>query len=226
MDDHYKAKECLKFIDDMDIRMLMVGKSTDQKPCYLIFNFLYITTSLWCTQIAHRSPFQYKSQIWSYWLFIIKIRWSCYRLSFIMGIHIQVRRCLYVETVNTWCDQRMYNRVMHQRYIRLWLKCRHNERECVSNHRGLDYLLSSSFSRRSKKTSKLRVTGLCEGNSPVTGEFPSQITRNAENVSIRWRHHCWWKESQKPCFIETVSPEGTFCDTVQIPSSVGDMELI
>ena len=26
--------------------------------------------------------------------------------------------------------------------------------------------------------------------------------------------------------METVSPEGTFCDTVQIPSSVGDMELI
>ena len=26
--------------------------------------------------------------------------------------------------------------------------------------------------------------------------------------------------------IETVSLEGTFCDTVQIPSSVGDMELI
>ena len=28
--------------------------------------------------------------------------------------------------------------------------------------------------RRSKKTSKLRVTGLCEGNSPVAGEFPTQ----------------------------------------------------
>ena len=27
--------------------------------------------------------------------------------------------------------------------------------------------------RRSKKTSKLRVTGLCEGDSPVTGEFPA-----------------------------------------------------
>ena len=25
--------------------------------------------------------------------------------------------------------------------------------------------------------------------------------------------------------IETVSPEGTFCDTVQVPSSAGDMEL-
>ena len=25
--------------------------------------------------------------------------------------------------------------------------------------------------------------------------------------------------------IETVSPEGTFCDTVQVPSSADDMEL-
>ena len=26
--------------------------------------------------------------------------------------------------------------------------------------------------------------------------------------------------------IETVSPEGTFCDTVQVPSGAGDMQLI
>ena len=32
------------------------------------------------------------------------------------------------------------------------------------------------------KTSKLRVTGLCGGNSPVTGEFPAQMASNAENV--------------------------------------------
>ena len=43
--------------------------------------------------------------------------------------------------------------------------------------------------RKSKKTSKLRVTGLCEGNSPVTGEFPAQRASYAENVSIWWRHH-------------------------------------
>ena len=36
---------------------------------------------------------------------------------------------------------------------------------------------------RSKKTSKLRVTGLCEGNSPVTGEFPAQRSSNAEKSS-------------------------------------------
>ena len=40
-----------------------------------------------------------------------------------------------------------------------------------------------------KKTSKLRVTGLCAGNSPVTGEFPAQMSSNAENVSIWWRQH-------------------------------------
>ena len=38
--------------------------------------------------------------------------------------------------------------------------------------------------RRSKKTSKLRVTGLCVGNSAVTGEIPAQRASNAENVSI------------------------------------------
>ena len=37
--------------------------------------------------------------------------------------------------------------------------------------------------------SKLRVTGLCVGNSPGTGEFPAQMASNAENVSIWWRHH-------------------------------------
>ena len=40
-----------------------------------------------------------------------------------------------------------------------------------------------------KKTSKFRATGLCEGNPPVTGRFPSQRASNVENMSICWRHH-------------------------------------
>ena len=44
------------------------------------------------------------------------------------------------------------------------------------------------FRRRSKKTSKLRVTGLCEGNSPMTSGFPAQRASNAEKISIWWRH--------------------------------------
>ena len=35
----------------------------------------------------------------------------------------------------------------------------------------------------------LRVTGLYEGNSSVTGEFPTQRASNAEKVPISWRHH-------------------------------------
>ena len=59
----------------------------------------------------------------------------------------------------------------------------------VSNHQPLDCLLNRLFSGRSKKTSKLCVTGLCVGDSPVTGEFPAQMVSNAVNVFIGWRHH-------------------------------------
>ena len=69
------------------------------------------------------------------------------------------------------------------------LRWRHNGHDCVSNHQRHDCLLNHLFRRRSKKTSKLRVTGLCAGNSPGTGEFPAEMASNAENVSIWWRHH-------------------------------------
>ena len=59
------------------------------------------------------------------------------------------------------------------------LQWRHNERDGVSNYQPHDCLLNRLFRRRSKKTSKLHVTGLCAGNSPVTGEFPSQMASNA-----------------------------------------------
>ena len=69
------------------------------------------------------------------------------------------------------------------------LQWRHNWRDSVSNHQLHYCLLNRLFRRRSKKTSKLRVTGLCAENSPGTGEFPAQMASNAENVSILWRHH-------------------------------------
>ena len=68
------------------------------------------------------------------------------------------------------------------------LQWRHNGCDGISNHQPHDCLLNLLFRCRSKKTSKLRVTGLCAGNSPVTGEFPAQRASNAENVSI-WCHH-------------------------------------
>ena len=71
------------------------------------------------------------------------------------------------------------------------LRWRRNE----SNHQPHHCLLNRLFGCRSKKTSKLCVSGLCAGNSPGTGEFPTQMASYAENVSIWWRHHgfvrCW-----------------------------------
>ena len=71
----------------------------------------------------------------------------------------------------------------------LTLRWRHNARDSVSNHQPHDCFLNRLFRRRSKKTPKLRVTGLCVGKSPGTGEFPAQMASNTENVSIWWRHH-------------------------------------
>ena len=82
----------------------------------------------------------------------------------------------------------------------------HNERDDVSNQQPHDCLLDRLFGRRSKKTAKLRVTGLCTGNSPVTGEFPAQMASSAENVSIWWRHHV------EPCYLFT-NIQGRFTGT-------------
>ena len=68
------------------------------------------------------------------------------------------------------------------------LQWRYNERDGVSNHQPVDCFLNCLFRRRSKKTSKLRVTGLGEGNSSVTGEFPPQrpVTRSFEVWGFLW----------------------------------------
>ena len=60
------------------------------------------------------------------------------------------------------------------------LHWRQNERDGISNHRRLDCLLNRLFRHRSKKTIKLCLTGLCEGNPPATGGFSSQRASNAE----------------------------------------------
>ena len=65
----------------------------------------------------------------------------------------------------------------------------HNGHNGISNHQPHKYLLKRSLRHRLKKTSKLCLTGLCVGNSPVTGEFPAQMASNMENVSIWWGHH-------------------------------------
>ena len=80
--------------------------------------------------------------------------------------------CLFVHV--SWINKRGWHIVQaHWHYIprickQFSLQWRHNERHDISNHRRLDCLFNRVFRRRSTKTSKLHVTGLCEGNPPMT----------------------------------------------------------
>ena len=78
----------------------------------------------------------------------------------------------------------------HDRESGWSLQWRHNGHDSVSNHQPHDCFLNLLFRRRSKKTSKLRVIGLCAGNSPVPAEFPAQMASNAENLLMTssWKH--------------------------------------
>ena len=69
------------------------------------------------------------------------------------------------------------------------LQWRHNERDGVSKHQPHDCLFNRLFRRRSQKTSKLRVTGLCVGNSPVTLNSQHKGPVSRKNVSILRRHY-------------------------------------
>ena len=92
------------------------------------------------------------------------------------------------------------------------LQWRHNDHDGVSNHQHHGCLLNRLFGHRSKKTSRLRVTGLCAGNSPDTGEFPAQMASNAENASIWWRHH--GRNMSKPA-----------CNTIRHQCMLGHLQL-
>ena len=94
----------------------------------------------------------------------------------------------------------------------LALQWRYNGCDGVSNHQPHDCLLNRLFRRKSKKTSKLRVAGLCEGNSHVTGEFHAQKASNTENVSI------WWKSCTYSANVVNICWNVSYTDTIMIQS--------
>ena len=104
-----------------------------------------------------------------YWSQVLSQEWRC-------GWSSADRRCSnYIWVINSLIA---YKGASYIRDLMVFIWC--------LNHQPHDCLLNCLFSRRSKKTSKLRVIGLCEGNSQVTGEFPAQRASNMENVSIWW----------------------------------------
>ena len=89
-----------------------------------------------------------------------------------------------------WCDH--YVAVGRQRKtILVPLQWRHNGHDNVSNYQPNDCLLNCLFRRRSKKTSKLRVTGFCAGirRGPVNSRHKWPVTRKMfpfDDVIMHW----------------------------------------
>ena len=74
-----------------------------------------------------------------------------------------------------WCNYTIDQEPGKQLQNGETLRWRHNWHGSVSNHQHHHCLLNRLVRRRSKKTS--------------TGEFPTQMASNVENVSISWCHH-------------------------------------
>ena len=129
--------------------------------CFLLT--LSIASSWWCS--CHLVWF------WHYF--------SCYSLHTTHKVHPM------------WKKQqgKSFNSLPLLPYTHYTLQWRYSKRDGVSNHQPHHCSLNRLYRRRSTKISKLHVTGLCEGNSPITGEFSAQRASNAENVSIWWRHY-------------------------------------
>ena len=144
--------------------------------------------------------------MWEIWLLLLKFWRICCpkQCRTILPICMYLCACIWVDLVtpkSLWYHdavcKHLLNTTMHifsrikmgvralwkPEAFPLW---RHNGRDGVSNHQPHDCLLNRLFRCESKKTSRLHVTGLCAGNSPVTGEFPAQRANNAENALI-WR---------------------------------------
>ena len=119
---------------------------------------------------------------WNSAVFSVFIRGKCGRYQFSMFCHVNIICYLHPWLTMLWA------KLLHRYFIHS-LQWRHNARDGVSNYQPHDCLLNRLLRRKSKKISKLRVTGLCE--------FPAQRASNGENVSIWWRHHVDARHGQK-----------------------------
>ena len=101
------------------------------------------------------------------------------------------------------------------------LQWHHNECDDVSNHQRLDCSVNRLFRRRSKKISKLRVTGLCEGihRSPVDSPHKGPVTRKMfpfDGVIMPWLFsilHVWEKKNARTSGMNVLAPDIPGCIT-------------
>ena len=97
----------------------------------------------------------------------------------------------YVGWDNTLRFEQIGRHLSSDIFISVSLHWRHNDQDGVSNHQPVGCLLNRLFRRGWKKTPKLRVTGLCGGNSPglVNSPHKGSVTRKMfpfDDVTMSW----------------------------------------
>ena len=106
------------------------------------------------------------SRVWWPWchntvMVLGRLCWSKSRVVFVT--HIICDRIMSITRVTSWCHDEEKPLEWHH--------------DGISNHQPHDCSLNRLFRRRSTKTTKLRVTGLCVGNSPVNSAHKGPLTR-------------------------------------------------
>ena len=103
---------------------------------------------------------------------------TCDKLTLILGVDSLI---LGYRTLVQWSEPEVSLKWVKWAWS-VWISVkslhwRHNDHDGVSNHQPHGCLLNRLFRRRSQKTSKLRVTGLCTGpvNSPHNGPVTKKM---------------------------------------------------
>ena len=100
---------------------------------------------------------------------------------------------------------------------KLSLQWRYNERNDVSNRQRHDCLLNRLFWDRSKKTSKLRVTGLCD-RWPVNSQHKGPVTREMlpfDDVIMCWALSRWRSPNPSPYQSLVINNKDTERDSMK-----------
>ena len=112
-----------------------------------------------------------------------QLRGKCFHLMTSSGLAWVTKNCRSNSLDFKWYETNGHipdHSLFHKKMCTHALQWRHNERDDDSNHRRLDCLFNLLLRRRSKKTSKFRVTGLCDGEFYGDRWIPL-TNRNANN---------------------------------------------
>ena len=118
-------------------------------------------------------------------------------------IHVPSFNYDYVLQHYTTSTQELHAHNVNVSVANFALQLRHNEHDGIPHHQPYDCLLNRLFRRGSKKTSKLCVTGLCEGNSSGTGDVGTNFIVDPTEARDVSGHRIWydsvhgWKDGQK-----------------------------